>query len=422
MDDVVGIRVTLGVNGAQADLCRSPDFPGCIVARRSLHFIPHTALVLPIQMQQSCIGQICDPNSTCVNGACVDAGISCDQTNTCALPVPDAGTCGLVPTLVVPLASPATPHMVRTSAGYAIGYATNAAQYDVVLVNANGGVTSPIHASFQAMDLTIPVGALGTDGTNYVVSYASTGGLALDEAAPDGGFLTSDLTGFNQPQAPLTGYAYDGTSFSTFITRNGTPTWVVWTPGGAAIGSSQGGTGYSDPAFAFYNGIDYASARDASGCYLFTATPSSSATPGFTFGATYQWPGCSTVRFAENARGVQLVAVEQGGLLRLQGNPSSAGSTAFGQVDPQAIAVLPAGGNFFHVVSGASDSIVRLDVDDTNIGGNQPVTVVQSTGFKAAGGVGIGFDAVADPSATSYAIAYWAASPNPGIYLTRFCQ
>ncbi len=418
LDDVVGIRVTLGVGAAQADVCHAPDYPGCIVARRSLHFVPHATLSLPIALQQSCFGQVCDPNSTCLNGSCIDAGIpSCDPTNTCPLPAPDAGACGgLVPTLVVPLTTPATPHLITTATGYAIGYETSANAYEIVAVTPSGVASPPIQASSTAVATTIPVGAFGTDGAHYVTTYVSQLGLVLDEYAIDGGFVTTS-TNFVAPLPPVRGVYFDGTSFLTFATQKGTPTWVVWTPGSQALSISPGGVNYGDPAFAFYNGIAYGSVHVGTTlCQLYTGTPNAS---GMTFGPTFTWSACSTIRFAENAPGVQLFAFEQAGLLRLADSATSTTPAAFGQVDSQAIVALPASGSTFHVVSGAGGSIARMTADVTNLGAAQPKSVIAATGFP---GAAVAFDAVADSPATSYAIAFWSATPSPGIYLARFCD
>ncbi|HEY2368710.1 MAG TPA: hypothetical protein VGH87_20070, partial [Polyangiaceae bacterium] len=78
IDEAVGIRVVLGVNRLTSQ-CAAPDYDGCIVARRSLEFFPHTRLELPIELQQSCVGTPCDESSTCVAAQqCTDAGATCD--------------------------------------------------------------------------------------------------------------------------------------------------------------------------------------------------------------------------------------------------------------------------------------------------------------------------------------------------------
>lgn len=48
-----------------------PDY--CIVARRTLRFVPNTPLLVPIVMRGSCAGIHCDDTETCVDGLCAPA-------------------------------------------------------------------------------------------------------------------------------------------------------------------------------------------------------------------------------------------------------------------------------------------------------------------------------------------------------------
>lgn len=69
-----------------------PGQRGCIIARRELAFLPKTPLTVPIAMRRACIGVVCDPGSTCVEGGvcasakvkdpmrCADPG-GCDETS-----------------------------------------------------------------------------------------------------------------------------------------------------------------------------------------------------------------------------------------------------------------------------------------------------------------------------------------------------
>ena len=78
-EDEVAIRVVSGVQGRTAEACTASGFRGgCIVARRSLHFVPHTPLRVPVLMSATCVDIACDAPgtfATCVNGACVAAEI-----------------------------------------------------------------------------------------------------------------------------------------------------------------------------------------------------------------------------------------------------------------------------------------------------------------------------------------------------------
>ncbi len=86
------IKVVTGTGTTTADQCDAdPKTKGCIVARRTLSFVTHTKLSLPILMQQSCVDQPCDEKTTCVNGACqpIDQ-VDFDASAPDASPVVDA--------------------------------------------------------------------------------------------------------------------------------------------------------------------------------------------------------------------------------------------------------------------------------------------------------------------------------------------
>lgn len=81
-EDRFGLRV-VGAVGVDVQRCITEGFEpkdvppgsGCIVARRALSFLPHTELELPIVLERSCIGKLCDAGSTCYKGGCVTAEI-----------------------------------------------------------------------------------------------------------------------------------------------------------------------------------------------------------------------------------------------------------------------------------------------------------------------------------------------------------
>ena len=88
-NDNFAVMVIGGVD-TQAKACReSGDYTGCIVARRSLNFIPKTELHLPIHLSSSCEGVPCfgKPISTCVLGGCFPATIEdpevCSASGAC---------------------------------------------------------------------------------------------------------------------------------------------------------------------------------------------------------------------------------------------------------------------------------------------------------------------------------------------------
>jgi hypothetical protein len=74
-DADIEVRVVAGVARAPDD-CATYGYDGCIVARRSLAFIPHEALSLTMALEGACIGNACDPLHTCVAGVCDDATLT----------------------------------------------------------------------------------------------------------------------------------------------------------------------------------------------------------------------------------------------------------------------------------------------------------------------------------------------------------
>jgi alpha-tubulin suppressor-like RCC1 family protein len=70
----IAVRVVADIDDPSP--CTKADgYKGCIVARRIIKFVPHTPLTLPIALDASCVGVPCDENTTCVNGACVNAEV-----------------------------------------------------------------------------------------------------------------------------------------------------------------------------------------------------------------------------------------------------------------------------------------------------------------------------------------------------------
>ncbi|NUQ77458.1 MAG: hypothetical protein HUU21_28300 [Polyangiaceae bacterium] len=88
-DDKFAIKVVAGVDRVPDTCGDGGDFAGCIIARRSLNFISHTELELPIFLSSSCEGVPCTarPDETCVLGACVPAAIAdpslCQEVTDC---------------------------------------------------------------------------------------------------------------------------------------------------------------------------------------------------------------------------------------------------------------------------------------------------------------------------------------------------
>lgn len=92
-DDRISIRV---VAGRQSASCTADLRSGCIEARRSLGFVPHTPLLLPIALNKTCENRVCDNASdTCVEGACVPSAVNC--SGGCTPPGLDSGLVDATP-------------------------------------------------------------------------------------------------------------------------------------------------------------------------------------------------------------------------------------------------------------------------------------------------------------------------------------
>jgi hypothetical protein len=431
--DDVGIRVTLGVGLVQADQCVAPKFEGCIVARRSLSFYPHHPLTLPITMQQICENQFCDPTSTCVNGTCVDAGIPCDETGTCAIDagVPDAGSCDIKPKLVVPLTAQVqvTPHLVQTTTGYAIGYETATINdpsrvYEVIELDANGnpGNTVPMVSTLAT---GTPIGPLGTDGTNFAATFEPAPlALGIREIDPNGGNLHE--TAGAVVQLARAGMFYNAPGGGTpqfdffLIGSTSSPTFESWSLANTLSGIAVNATGVNDPALAYFNGTYYGSYHDKSSCFI---APYASGTVG----AIVTYPQCTTARVAENALGTDLVVTREmtstafGLVARPSFSSWSTTVTIDAVVDDQAIVALAGVGNEFHVVYGLAPDIFETTID-TSLAFTPPNKIAKATGFTLQASQGIGFDAIAEPGTMVHDVAFWASTPAPGIYFTRICN
>ena len=80
----VALRVVLGVTVPTSQCGQTPQ--GCIVASRTIRYVPHHELVLSVTLESKCLGVSCPASQTCVAGSCVDDKV---DTDLC-----DGGTCG----------------------------------------------------------------------------------------------------------------------------------------------------------------------------------------------------------------------------------------------------------------------------------------------------------------------------------------
>lgn len=73
-DEEIAFEVITRDDDQGLETCNAAsNYKGCIVARRQLHFSPHTALKLRVDLRLACLDQTCDSTSTCVAGGCVSA-------------------------------------------------------------------------------------------------------------------------------------------------------------------------------------------------------------------------------------------------------------------------------------------------------------------------------------------------------------
>jgi alpha-tubulin suppressor-like RCC1 family protein len=88
-DASLSFRVVMGI-GRDPSSCSNTDAAGCIVARRSLAFVPRTRLRVPVVLHQACVGVVCPEEQTCNDvGQCVSAKVdanACATADGCVLP------------------------------------------------------------------------------------------------------------------------------------------------------------------------------------------------------------------------------------------------------------------------------------------------------------------------------------------------
>ena len=429
IDEPVGIRVVLGVD-RKAELCsEDAGYAGCIVARRAIRYAPHHPLVLPIDLQQSCVGQACDPTSTCVNAACVDASAPCDPNGDCTIDAgaPPTQACA-PPVLVAPLASTTlvTPRLVQVNAlSYAVAWETQLVNdpsraYDAVVVTSSGGPSSSVSTFATSPTLAVGsnIGPLGTDGVSLLAAmYQSTSSVII--AIPFGGTLgqststptiTESLFGmFYEPSR--TGYVFAGLS-----PPMNWPSLIVASPTGGTVTVNPMATviGMAGIGLVRYGNFYFATMHDnAATCWLRPATMSGTT---FTMGTTQSFSGCDAMRYAQTPSANTLVATSSSGALSVSINGTN--GIPLGPVNAE-----NAFPTFQALVTGTTFRVVWTHggvISTSPFTGSSTsaaTTDLFTTGFTS--GYGSGFDAVSD-GATGYALAFWAnLGGKSGVYFTH---
>jgi outer membrane protein assembly factor BamB len=192
--DAMSIKVTVGV-GRDPSECQGATFgTGCIAARRSLRYIPHTPLTLGVDLRSVCNGVVCGSDETCVAGACTSALVgdpgacngNCTEASlkpTSARPqVPSPLVCGDMSGLqagaIWPMLGYCPTHVGRSPR---VGAQTNGVRW-VASVGPDAGIKTGITISANG---TIYFGT--TNGKLYAAT--PTGQLKWSSLASGGGFF-----------------------------------------------------------------------------------------------------------------------------------------------------------------------------------------------------------------------------------------
>lgn len=77
------VVVVAGLRNAVSTCTRANGYAGCIVVRRSVSFIEHTKVTLPIEAEAACADVPCDVVTTCRAGTCVSSSYHCDDGDIC---------------------------------------------------------------------------------------------------------------------------------------------------------------------------------------------------------------------------------------------------------------------------------------------------------------------------------------------------
>ncbi|HEY5962175.1 MAG TPA: cellulose binding domain-containing protein [Polyangiaceae bacterium] len=300
-NDSFSVRVVTGL-GKSPDECVADNYTGgCIVARRSLRFIPHRTLHLPIDMLAICRDIPCGETQTCKNGHCVDAKITdidaCLSAKGCDVFAPDAdGTGG-------------TSAAVGSSA-YAGSTASSSG--GTTYVTANGG-TSPFAGNSSSG------GFGGASGSTSSLAASVSGGAALtfggSGGSETGGAAFIDAGGTQALGGTLSGGALStgGNSSGGMSTADSTVAEGGTPASGGVLG--HGGTSISDGT---------------------TATSGGTAFSGGTAGSRLSGGG-SGARAGESPAG----ASSNGGSTQVGGTSAGAGTTQNGAGGSAGTTTLP---------------------------------------------------------------------------------
>jgi hypothetical protein len=421
--DSVGIRVMLGVDASVENCDESHAFAGCIVARRSVSFIPHRPLTLPIELQSSCIGKICDPSSTCFNGTCVDAGVTCDGG---ACELPDSGgppppTCRASgPTPVIASALPNTPHLARLPGGgwlvtYVVGSGSAKSLFGS-FIDSSGVAGNPTVISSLPSSQGV-TGPLGTDGETVLTFFFDSSPTPLSRICANfdggGGALSGAGAAPLDGVIPLGGGLYD----SLFTNATTTQIYTV----NANKNAIQSGTLPSSINLTTASGLGLARAGSTTFISYANTTDNTCHVAGCVGGTCSDFVSSGNCPIARTAVASETtwaaMTVVSGAPLFNVHAGSSTNNVGINIVLAQPSAAIPlvTSTAFYAFTRDTSESLSRTDFAQPT-----PVLVVSKLGYTAAGGNGAGFDVLADDpvASTGYALVYWSGG---SVIFEHFC-
>jgi hypothetical protein len=249
LDDAVGIEVIGGL-GKDPSKCSHAD-PQCIVARRSLRYVPHTPLELPIALDATCAGVACDdPTTTCFRGSCVPATVVCAD-GTCSLGGPlDGGTDAAFDAAdAAEAAAPAAPVLLASGQSSPVGLYVDATDVYWTSSDPNTGNVSKCAVQGCAQPTVVAANEPGAfdlagDATNvYWTDFLATGGQVVLAPKVGGGAVVL-ANGLLSPMGIAVGTS------SVYFTLNLQPNGSVMTCGiggcsnaPTTLASSQNGAG-----------------------------------------------------------------------------------------------------------------------------------------------------------------------------------
>lgn len=210
-------------DGQGLDTCTAADgYKGCIVAKRQLHFEPHTHLDVRVDLRLACIDKPCGTDQTCVQAACVEAtcsGASCASEKTLGSNGPKCAptpATSLTPTVLVANAGDTKTNIPTGLAQHHhLVYAENDQRYWYFWSdNTAGQIKTRVSCDLvnwsDGPPFTIS-GSPGTNAANFDLAYANANGtdvfhIVLDQTQGNTGY-TFDLRyklANGQPSAPIT--------------------------------------------------------------------------------------------------------------------------------------------------------------------------------------------------------------------------